>query len=102
MATYAQTATRAVDLTQPDGATRSFQQGEVVNLILWDGTAEISVDEGTELRPVPDGWGVVDGQVVDLSTFPVPPPPPAPPEPTKAELLAQAEALLARINAMPS
>lgn len=54
----------------------------------------------TDVSPAPQERWLYDG-----STFAEPPPPPEPPpapEPTKAELLAQVEALLGKVNALPS
>ncbi|WP_424139351.1 hypothetical protein [Roseomonas chloroacetimidivorans] len=66
MAIYAQTATEAVTLPQLDGSSQQYKKDEVINLVLWDGVTDITLEDGTELRLVPDGWGVVDGKLVEL------------------------------------
>jgi len=57
------------------------QNGVVVNIIDWDGTAPYTPPEGCELHawdgPVNIGWAWVDGAPVD------PNPPPPPPEPVE-------------------
>jgi len=75
-----------------------IENGTVINTVVAE--ADYAAEQGWILLPESSGigWSYVDGEFVDLR--PAPEPAPTPPAPTKAELLAQLQALQAQITAL--
>lgn len=63
--TYAVIATKRLTISQP-GGDREVPKGCVVDLIVWDGEGDFEWGLNTRLEAVQEGWGVVDGKLVEL------------------------------------